>query len=379
VRFVVNTLNGSTRNRTANPGDGWFIDDIRFTFHNPRIFALPFSDPASNTDNWVTEGLWGLDVEKFRGSGGGPASLGFNPYFGYFIDCPSSCGPTEAGNLLDGIPDGTEPSYNATEMVTEVVLDINHNFGSSRRPAGSTTRMRDSYVGRWLRDITIQEGDFTFITRSDDGVRVKIDAPIGPADGALPGEWNIYEDWTNHAPTTAEATVHLPAGNWQLVVEWFENSGGATIIMSVGKNNFSFSDSPKVVLAPGADVPVVPYSNSSMILDGVLDLTVAGLVDPRIVYYEYRDHDDEDGRFEVSANGGFSWTQSGLDPDSTTDSPNAGSGQWLPSNGPWLEQVHTFRDYVGTFLVIRFRQDAVGEPASDVDDGWWVTDILVTQ
>ncbi|PJF33013.1 MAG: hypothetical protein CUN57_03245, partial [Phototrophicales bacterium] len=33
VRFVVNTLNGSTRNRTANPGDGWFIDDIRFTFH----------------------------------------------------------------------------------------------------------------------------------------------------------------------------------------------------------------------------------------------------------------------------------------------------------------------------------------------------------
>jgi hypothetical protein len=57
----------------------------------------------------------------------------------------------------------------------------------------------------------------TLVVASDDGVRVKIDGRV------------VLEDWTWHAPRTAEAPLGLEAGEHELEVEYFQIDGARTL------------------------------------------------------------------------------------------------------------------------------------------------------
>jgi hypothetical protein len=57
----------------------------------------------------------------------------------------------------------------------------------------------------------------TLVVASDDGVRVKVDGRV------------VLEDWTWHAPRTAEAPLGLEAGEHELEVEYFQIDGARTL------------------------------------------------------------------------------------------------------------------------------------------------------
>jgi hypothetical protein len=419
LRFVLNAFS------SASLRDGWFIDDIRVEFRQPRVFPLPFLDSAQNTQNWITEGTWGLAPDLWRGSGGGPAALGPGVWSVYWFDCVNAMKVFAAGgtptagdysnqiscstddvnkflNVIPGInkatgpntgPNGTNawmasnPSY---PDLTDITGDINYDYGTSTRPFGADTTSLgatwdDYYFGRFIRQISIAAGQYTFIMVSDDGVRMRYDTV--PGGNATPANnsayWNIKLNWTAHGRTVDMNSVTLAAGNYNLQLEWFELTGSATIIMQVGNNNFSFTDSPKS--SASAAVPAVysvPYGNSSMMLNGVLNLNnpnpgnPAFIWKPRVNYYTYYDLASVNNAYvEISIDGGFTWTQATLGnncPSGAQCSPTiSGSASWMPANGDWQLRSHDLSNYVNKNINLRFRLNT----QSSVRDGWWITDI----
>jgi Flp pilus assembly pilin Flp len=400
VRFVLDAYENSNNLR-----DGWFVDDVVFTHRNPRIYTIPFYDPAQNMQNWVAEGSWGLSPDVWRGSGGGPASLGFEPWYGYYFNC-NGCSPSSADTLLRGIensppldnrPNGNEArkNYPTTAGGEVIYLDISKDLGSRDRGDGRS----DNYVARFRRNVTIQSGEFSFITVSDDGVRLKIEPSTLPSlpGGSVCTGWNIICNWSYHGRTVDIATVTLPAGDFLLTLEYFEGTGDAVIIMSAGKNNFSFSDSPRLGANRTTFPPVLStrYGNSALILNGVLDLrnpNPALPYRPVIEYYTFYDLPTAgiNARVEVSADGGFSWTQNNLSsgiPSSIRSDPTIGGyAQWVrPDMIPggsatdWQRRQHNLTSYVGvnSFLGLRFRLDTRGAGNGTMGDGWWLVDIRV--
>lgn len=398
VRFVLDALDDSNNLR-----DGWFIDDIVYTHRNPRIYTIPFFDGAQNMQNWVGEGDWGLSPDVWRGSGGGPASLGFEPWYGFYFDCNSnSCSPGGTDTQLRAIenspagdfrPNGNEAQRDYPPGAPEVIfLDISKDLGSRDRGDGR----RDQYAARFRRDITIQSGEFSFITISDDGVRLKIEPSTLPAptSGQCAG-WNIICNWSYHGRTVDIATVTLPAGDFLLTLEWFESTGDAVIIMSAGKNNFSFSDSPRQGANRTTFPPVLStrYGNSALILNGLLDLRNPNPVlpyKPILEYYTFYNFPSSGicSYVEVSNDGGFNWSQNGMTtgiPGGIQSSPTICNSTYvrpdmLPGGSApdWQRRQHNLSSYVGvnSFVGLRFRLDTRGAANwGTMGDGWWVVDV----
>lgn len=418
IRFVLDALDVETARR-----DGWYIDDIRVEFRQPRVIGLPFFDQAQNTANWIREGLWGLAPDYWKGSGGGPAALGPNTFDVYWIDCirwmltPSrlvpmatdynqiNCDTNNTNTFLNFIPQtkaATDQYFaqrplwvSPTMRLTDNVSAILNEFGTTGRPFGAPpdatgATWTDNFMGRWIRDISVLAGDYTFITTSDDGVRVRYETQ--PAGGA-PAGWNIINNWTFHGRTVNMSTVNLLAGDYTLVVEYFESTGQAVMNMQVGNNSFSFSDSPRGCANDTCPVvPSVPFGNSSLILNGVLNLNVPtglnpSLWRPRLQYYTYYDLATANtARVEVTIDGGFAWTQNNLNQNCPSGVPSGqcdpsiwGAANWLPipvGGNPgreWQFRSHDLRSYANQNIGLRFRL----QTGSQTADGWWITEILV--
>ncbi len=418
VRFLLDALDTATDLR-----DGWWLDDIRFDYRNPRVYGLPFYDGAQNTSAWVTEGKWGLAPDYWRGSGGGPAALGPFAWEAFYFDCirwmndasgpggtpkagtpptnglnTQDCTDVNTNSFLRRIPRtsaadmdawvAARPTWNdPVRYLRDNVSDINHDYGTTLRPFGAPTgtagnTWTDHYLARWFRLIDVLAGDYTFITTSDDGVRARWDTIPG---GGAPAGWNLINNWTYHGRTVDIKTVSLEAGQYMVVVDWFETGGDAVIMVQVGNNNFSFSDSPKQGSA-GDTVLSIPYSNASMILNGLLNLNNPGVPTtawrPRIQYYTYYIlGSGATAQTEISTDGGFTWTNANFSNNCPSGAQCgaviSGATDWAPTSSPprdWQLRSHDLRTYVNRSFGLRFRVNTGG----DARDGWWITDILAT-
>jgi hypothetical protein len=264
-------------------------------------------------------------------------------------------------------------------------------------------------VGRWTLDTPVigtggvQQGDYTFITISDDGVRMKYEEidgagnPVNPAPPLDSLEWNIIYDWTDHGRTADMGIASLQDGKrYRITLEYYEKWSGAAIILTVGGTNFSFTDSPKQGAGPAfVDIPAIPYANTSLMLDGTLDL--AGTTNPILEYYTYYEIRTA-GRVEVSVDGGFTWEQGGMTDAIGSDTnfqwPSY-SGRCVPGDcslNDWRQMRHNLTRYVGRQIMIRFRLDRQTDNYLDQqynnpfdsrfnNNGyfisWWVVDIRV--
>jgi len=327
VRFVSDALDTATwRDR-----DGWYIDDISFEHYDPKVWTISknvsggtFFDGARNLANWVPEGIWGLSPQLYRGTGGGPASLGTSVWnYSYWDvrDCSYNWNYKNCVRNFISDPANT-PDH------TGIVLDINNEYGYGRPSIPNTGTAAnvtsDRFAARWTLDtatvgVGLQAGDYTLITISDDGVRARYDTiPEGgvncDADSPpLCGQtWNIINDWNDQGRTVNMGTMRLATGNrYRITIEYYERSSSATMVVTTGANNFSFTDSPKQAAGNAyPEIPSVEYSNSSLILDGVFDMSDAAA--PIISYYTYHEFSEMTARVEVTTDGGFTWTQSGL-------------------------------------------------------------------
>ncbi|HUT32345.1 MAG TPA: PA14 domain-containing protein [Planctomycetota bacterium] len=76
----------------------------------------------------------------------------------------------------------------------------------------------DGFAVRWTgRVVAPRDGSYRFITTSDDGVRLSIAGK------------RIIDNWTDHGTTEDAGSIELKAGSHDLLLEFYENSGGATI------------------------------------------------------------------------------------------------------------------------------------------------------
>ncbi|NJR12740.1 hypothetical protein HC776_02415, partial [bacterium] len=212
-----------------------------------------------------------------------------------------------------------------------IEIEIFHEwFGGG--PFGYT----NAFAGRWelvtgiIGSAGAPKGKITFIMASDDGARLRYineqatnrnpDACINLT--SLCGQtWNIINNFDiphGRIVNVGSAILSVAgaggnnntSGRYRFILEYYEKDGDATITLATGTDTFSFSDTPKQGSGTGfPEVPAIRRASSSLILNGVLDLTNAE--DPYLTYYTYYELGGT-GRVEVSQDGGFTWIQTGL-------------------------------------------------------------------
>ena len=89
-------------------------------------------------------------------------------------------------------------------------MDFNWGAGSpdSRIPT-------DNFSARWTRSLAFEAGDYRFYARSDDGVRVWLDALL------------VIDDWNDGGRLRTGDFLNLGAGQHQVKIEFYEGAGDA--------------------------------------------------------------------------------------------------------------------------------------------------------
>lgn len=102
---------------------------------------------------------------------------------------------------------------------TRCESDVANNWGYGS-PAGTFVGP-DQFSVRWSRTIDAPAtAQYTFSARGDDGIRIIVDGQV------------ILNEWRDQAPTNFTATATLAAGPHDVVVEYYENGGGAEATVS---------------------------------------------------------------------------------------------------------------------------------------------------
>jgi hypothetical protein len=89
---------------------------------------------------------------------------------------------------------------------------INYDWGGGGPGNGVGN---DNFSVRWTGRFNFGGGNYTFIARADDGIRVWVDGNL------------IIDAWRDQAPTEYRANRSLSAGEHEVKVEFYENGGGA--------------------------------------------------------------------------------------------------------------------------------------------------------
>ncbi len=157
-----------------------------------------------------------------------PGTLQSNTTYYWRVDEVESAGKKQTGPVWSfttlGPGGGVLAQYfngmgvSGAPFLTQTEPSINHSWGEAI-VAGTAT---DNVSARWtaVLDAPLTE-TFTFITTSDDGVRLFLDGR------------RIINNWTDHGTTDNRGRVNLVAGQtYRIVMEWYENGGGAVAQLS---------------------------------------------------------------------------------------------------------------------------------------------------
>ena len=99
----------------------------------------------------------------------------------------------------------------------------------------------NGFSARWTAEVTLPEGVYRFITRSDDGIRVWIDGT------------RIIDNWTVHPEEVNTETIPLDEGTHAVRVEYFENTGLASV--SVDWERVDQGEEESVDILPESGIP----------------------------------------------------------------------------------------------------------------------------
>ena len=112
--------------------------------------------------------------------------------------------------------------FNNITLTGTPVLDrcdpaINFQWGSGSPGAGVNV---DGFSAVWTGAFDFQAGTTTFSAGADDGIRLYVDGTL------------VIDQWKDQAFTTYTAARSLIAGSHQIRVEYYENTGSATAVVS---------------------------------------------------------------------------------------------------------------------------------------------------
>jgi glucose/arabinose dehydrogenase len=104
----------------------------------------------------------------------------------------------------------TVPTGSPTVSRHESTID--HDWGAgSPDPAISP----DHFVARWTRTMNLAPGTYDFTATADDGVRLTVDGV------------QVIDEWLDQSPASYTANVVIDGGPHSVVMEYYENGGGA--------------------------------------------------------------------------------------------------------------------------------------------------------
>ena len=150
----------------------------------------------------LTAGVHTIVVEYYENTGGAVLQAGYS-----LFGCAASEWSVE---WFDGT------ALAAPVAATQCVTDIDFSFGSGG-PVVAPSVGADTFSGRLSKTVTLAAGTYEFTTTSDDGVRVLVDGTP------------VIDRWVNQAATMYTGTRVLTAGVHTIVVEYYENTGGAVL------------------------------------------------------------------------------------------------------------------------------------------------------
>jgi len=96
---------------------------------------------------------------------------------------------------------------------------LNFDFGVGG-PSSACGLGVDNFSMRWTRTVNFESGTYRFTVTGDDGVRLYLDGQL------------LIDQWYDHAPTSYTAEVTLTGGDHLVVLEYYENAGGAVAQLS---------------------------------------------------------------------------------------------------------------------------------------------------
>lgn len=169
---------------------------------NPIIDAWRDQAPTEYRANRsLSAGEHEIKVEYYENGGGAVAQVRWEQAS---ITCPNQYRAEYYNNrYLSG-----SPTFVRCEN-----WPINHDWGSGGPGNGVGN---DNFSVRWTGRAHINSGDYTFIARADDGIRVWV-------GGGSP----IIDAWRDQAPTEYRVTRYISNGDYDIKVEYYENGGGA--------------------------------------------------------------------------------------------------------------------------------------------------------
>ncbi|GIL11434.1 MAG: hypothetical protein BroJett038_01540 [Chloroflexota bacterium] len=200
------------------------------TFGNPKVGQIVSADVT------LTEGVHHVQVDYRESTGQAYvyvtwANLATNPAG------PNFPAPQSALNV--GLSPWTAQYYANAALAGEPVLiqseaSINHNWGAGSPLASIPV---DNFSARWTSLQTLEAGTYQISARVDDGVRVFVNGVA------------VINQWGPANAVTHTATITLPAGTHNFMVEYFEAGGNALIEFSLQRLGVV---SPPVVSPPAS-------------------------------------------------------------------------------------------------------------------------------
>jgi glucose/arabinose dehydrogenase len=189
-------------------------DGIRVYVDNTLVVDLwQLQNASYSVDKVVLGGSHVIRVEYFENNGGARAIMDYQ----------------RIGEVVPA-DDGYQAEYFDNQTLTgapaltrqDGAVDFDWGSGS---PGDAIPA--DHFSARWTKSVQLAAGSYAFTTTTDDGVRLYIDGTL------------VLDKWVLQGPTTYTVSRQLSEGTHQIVLEYFDSTGGA-----VAKFSFAPSDVP---------------------------------------------------------------------------------------------------------------------------------------
>jgi hypothetical protein len=120
-------------------------------------------------------------------------------------------------------------------------VDVNFRWGTGSPASG--TIPANGFSARWTRTLDLAAGSYRFSVTADDGVRLWVNGHL------------LIDAWKDQAPATYGQNIYLPGGGVPVKMEYYENTGGATAVLSWQRSDGA------------APTPTPPPAGSAIIVD----------------------------------------------------------------------------------------------------------------
>jgi hypothetical protein len=214
-----------TRRVSFAPGTYRFtatMDDAMRVYLDNRLIIDSWNDSQEHTmttDVFLSGGDHDLKVDYYEAGGKAVAR------FSWQLIQPQGESNNTGGSFY---PNWKAEYFNNTTLsgAPAIVRDdryLDHDWGTGSPAPGVIGN--DFFSARWTRTITGNPGTYTIVLTSDDGARLFVNNVL------------VIDNWAVQAPTTKTASYNYTGGPIQVRVEYFDQTGGAEIVVHLIENS----------------------------------------------------------------------------------------------------------------------------------------------